>query len=231
LLMRRRDLERRAFTLIELMVAIAILVLIAALLVPSTGGVSEGARFQSACDQLSSVASVCRAEARRTGKPVAVVATRDEKGRQSIVSVPLGDAAELSEDATIEVDSRVMMVMPAGYHIEAKSAPAEAAEQDQMEVSVAPEDAEQTQSLIIFWANGGATASGPLVVKGPNGMSAGATVNSWTGALSIGEEPSAEDPKAEEPEPKPDGDDESKPEPAPDSTGEGEPIKDFSVDP
>ncbi len=185
---------RRAFTLVELMVAIAVLIVIAALVLPSMDSISESSKFRSACDQLSSAASVCRAEAKRTGKPVAVAATINEEGRQTIVSVPLGDVALLEEDATIEVDSRVLMVMPAGVSIRAKdkAVAARAEAEAPITVGVDAQDAETTQSLIIYWADGGATASAPMVVTGPGGRSAGAKVNSWTGALSISSEPDPE---------------------------------------
>jgi type IV fimbrial biogenesis protein FimT len=188
---------RRAFTLVELMVAIAVLIVIAALVLPSMDTISESSKFRSACDQLSSAASVCRAEAKRTGKPVAVVATMNEDGRQTIVSVPLGDVAQLDEDSTVEVDSRVLMVMPAGVSVRAREKGAStklAAGQaeDPISVEVEEQDAETTQSLIIYWADGGATASAPMVVTGPGGRTAGAKVNSWTGALSISSEPEPE---------------------------------------
>jgi prepilin-type N-terminal cleavage/methylation domain-containing protein len=197
---------RRAFTLVELMVAIAVLIVIAALVLPSMDSISESSKFRSACDQLSSAASVCRAEAKRTGKPVAVVATMNEDGRQTIVSVPLGDVALLEEDATIEVDSRVLMVMPAGVSIRAREKGASAAADAAAPISVGvdKQDAETTQSLIIYWADGGATASAPMVVTGPGGRSAGAKVNSWTGALSISSEP---DPEVAAAEPEDEGED------------------------
>lgn len=182
----------RAFTLIELMVSIAVLIVIAALVLPSIDSLSESSRFRSACDQLSTVASVCRAEAKRTGKPVAVVATMNEDGRQTIVSVPLGDVAQLEEDTTIEVDSRVLMVMPAGVSIRAKDSRAAERSSDPVTVAVDEQDQETTQSLIIYWADGGATASTPMVVTGPGGRTAGAKVNSWTGALSISDDPEPE---------------------------------------
>jgi Tfp pilus assembly protein FimT len=184
----------RAFTLVELMVAIAVLIVIAALVLPSLDSLSESSRFKNACDQLSSAASVCRAEAKRTGKPVAVVATMNEDGSQSIMSVPLGEVAhlaELEEDTSVEVDSRVLMVMPKGVSIKADSQQAksgrEEGEREEAALNIEAADAETTQSLIIYWADGGATASAPMVVTGPGGRSAGAKVNSWTGTLSIAE--------------------------------------------
>ena len=145
----------RAFTLVELMVAIAVLIVIAALALPSMESLSEASRFRSACDQLSSAASVCRAEAKRTGKPVAVVATMNQDGRQAIVSVPLGDAATLGENSEIEVDSRVLMVMPPGIAIRAKESVAADRSDRSISVAVDEQDAGTTQSLIIFWADGG----------------------------------------------------------------------------
>jgi prepilin-type N-terminal cleavage/methylation domain-containing protein len=167
----------RAFTLVELMVAIAVLIVIAALALPSMESLSEASRFRSACDQLSSAASVCRAEAKRTGKPVAVVATMNQDGRQAIVSVPLGDAATLGENSEIEVDSRVLMVMPPGIAIRAKESVAADRSDRPISVAVDEQDAGTTQSLIIFWADGGATVTTPMVVTGPGGRTAGAKVN------------------------------------------------------
>jgi len=198
-------LRARGFTFIELMVAIVVLIVIAALVLPSLESASDASRFKSACDQLSSAASICRAEAKRTGKPVAVVATRGEDGRQTIVSVPLGEAEALQEHGgTVEVDSRVLMVMPHGVSVETLAEGDGASQSDDdMTVTVSTNDEGATQSLIIYWANGEATAS-PIVVKG-HGRSASATVNSWTGAVSIGQEPAptttaAAKPEADEPD-------------------------------
>ncbi|HYE60482.1 MAG TPA: prepilin-type N-terminal cleavage/methylation domain-containing protein [Phycisphaerales bacterium] len=180
---------KRGFTLIELMICIAVLVVIAALVMPSMDSMNDSTRFRTACDQLSSVASVCRAEARRTGKPVAVVATTNQDGTQSIVSVPLGDAAEAPAGTTLEVDSRVLMVMPKGISIHADVDGADVIEPaPDQEVSIDPVD-EATQSLIIYWANGAATAQAPIKVKGPGGRVAGAKVNSFTGTVTVSEEP------------------------------------------
>jgi prepilin-type N-terminal cleavage/methylation domain-containing protein len=182
---------KRGFTLIELMIAIAVLVVIAALIMPSTDTMSDATRFRAACDQLSSVASVCRAVAQRTGKPVVVVATMNEDGSQSIVSVPLGDAVEIEGASTIEVESRVLMKLPKGIKVHAETA-SDPGQIDittgEMEVAVDPVD-DATQSLIIYWANGAATASSPIKVKGSDGRVAGAKVNSFTGAVTMVEEP------------------------------------------
>jgi prepilin-type N-terminal cleavage/methylation domain-containing protein len=197
---------KRGFTLIELMVCIAVLVVIAALVMPSADSMSDATRFRAACDQLSSVASVCRAEAQRTGKPIAVVATRNLDGSQSIVGIPLGDAVDIEGESTIEVESKVLMHMPKGISIHAEHA-TDAGSMDitteVMEVNVDPVD-DATQSLIIYWANGAATASAPIKVKGPGGRVAGAKVNSFTGSVTVSEEPvaattAAAEPEAEEP--------------------------------
>lgn len=180
---------KRGFTLIELMIGISILVVIAALVMPSMDTMNDSTRFRTACDQLSSVASVCRAEARRTGKPVAVVATTNQDGTQSIVSVPLGEAEEAEHGTLLEVDSRVLMVMPKGVSIHTEEPDAFLADvpaKDQ--VTIDPVDA-ATQSLIIYWANGAATAQAPIKVKGPGGRVADAKVNTFTGAVVVAEEP------------------------------------------
>jgi|GEM_PF-3287806 len=193
---------RRGFTLIELMICIAVLVVIAALVLPSADTMSDTTRFRAACDQLSSVASVCRAEAQRTGKPIAVVATMNKDGSQSIVGIPLGDAVEIEGASTIEVESRVLMHMPKGISIHAEHASAPGAMDittEVMEVNVEPVD-EATQSLFIYWGNGAATASAPIKVKGPGGRVAGAKVNSFTGTVTVAEEPVAATTAAIEPE-------------------------------
>lgn len=205
--MRRVRHSTAGFTLIELLIALAVLILIAALVLPSLGSVSDSTKFRSACDQLSSAVSVCRAEARRTGKAVAVGVRKVEDGRQALVSVGV-EAESAERGSSGGPRGNVLMYMPSGFSVGTAEVPAENAEATEkvMDNAVAsttlPVDGEAsgsaetpTRNLIIFWAGGGATVQAPIVVRGPGGRQAGAKVNSWTGALSI--QPEAEDAAAE----------------------------------
>ncbi len=194
------------FTLIELLIAVCLVILIGALVLPSLTSMSDSTRFRSACDQLSSAASVCRAEAKRTGKPVAVGIKQVADGRQALVSLTMREGAMTvgeGEDAARRVDQgKVLMYMPSGFSVDTASQrdsmTTEAIADTAIASTTLPVEIVQTsKSLIIFWAGGGATINAPIVVRGPGGRLAGAKVNSWTGALSIHEQSSDGDLEAE----------------------------------
>ncbi len=66
----RRDRRSRGFTLIELMVTIAVLVIVIAIGVPGFQSVINGTRLSSAANELSAALQVARAEAVRRNRSV-----------------------------------------------------------------------------------------------------------------------------------------------------------------
>jgi type II secretory pathway pseudopilin PulG len=84
----------RAFTLLELLIAVGLVVALGALALPAlwAGGRIEGARLESASGQLSAVIARCRAEAQRSGRPLALLYDPGEGARPALVVRSVLDA-------------------------------------------------------------------------------------------------------------------------------------------
>lgn len=189
---------RRAFSLIEVMIALAVLVLLGALVLPSLHGMSDSVEFKETCDQLSSAVSVCRSEAQRRGTPMELVARKGTDGRVTL----LGRPATI-EDTSREQQTRtgqVLMVLPPGYSIDhdsgaagasdAASDSAPAAEDsdvpEEAAAPAAPADQDTSgKSLVVFWASGGTSKGGGLFLHTRDGRVMGAEINSFTGMLRL----------------------------------------------
>lgn len=193
-----RRWPRRAFSLIEVMIALAVLVLLGALVLPSLHGMSDSVELKETCDQLSSAVSVCRSEAQRRGTPMELVAKKGTDGRVTL----LGRPATI-EDTSREQQTRtgqVLMVLPQGYSIDhdsgaaaassgaSESAPAaeDSDVPDEAPVPAAPADQDPSgKSLVVFWASGGTSKGSGLFLHTRDGRVMGAEINSFTGMLRL----------------------------------------------
>ncbi|MEL7474007.1 MAG: prepilin-type N-terminal cleavage/methylation domain-containing protein [Planctomycetota bacterium] len=72
-----RSDQRRGFTLLELLLAIGVLLLIAALVAPPMRGYAQRVAFDQGLDDVRWMASRARMEARRLGDPVELVAIQE----------------------------------------------------------------------------------------------------------------------------------------------------------
>jgi prepilin-type N-terminal cleavage/methylation domain-containing protein len=195
---------RRAFSLVEVMIALAVVVLLGALVMPSLRGMSDSVELKETCEQLSSAVSVCRSEAQRRGTPMELVARKGSDGRVALVGRPAK-----FEDTSREQQTRtgqVLMVLPHGYSIDHDSGSAAASASDattadsaqQVEDDPAPaadessdEEDPSAAPLIVFWASGGASKGSGLYLHTRDGRVMGAEINSFTGMLRL--EPVAHD--------------------------------------
>ena len=66
----------RAFTLIEMLAAIAVLVVLSAIAMPVIAGRVAGARFEAAARQVESMVVLSRAEAQRRGEALSLIVER-----------------------------------------------------------------------------------------------------------------------------------------------------------
>jgi Tfp pilus assembly protein FimT len=189
------DLKKRAFSLLEMLVVLGLLILLAALVVPTLAGFSESAEFRETCDQLSSAVSVCRSEAQRRGTPMELVARKESDGRVSIVGRParLDDNTKESGGST----GQVLLVLPQGYSIdhdsgtsvESSGSPTASDNSDsqpgETRTAAAASEDDGPKPLIVFWANGGASKGSGLYLHGKGGRVVGAEINSFTGMLRL----------------------------------------------
>jgi hypothetical protein len=180
------------------MIVVAVLILIAALVMPALHGTSEAVEFKETCEQLSSAVSVCRSEAQRRGTPMELVTRKESDGRVAI----LGRPAKLDPTAkvTLPKGGQVLLVLPHGYSIDHESGLASETESDRPSGSVSdsndssdvppiqPAEAEDDSTpkpLVVFWASGGASSGSGLYLHGRGGRVVGAEINSFTGLLKL----------------------------------------------
>ncbi len=192
---------RQGFSLIEVMIALAVVIVLAALVFPMFSGFSESVEFKETCDQLSSAVSVCRSEAQRRGTPMELVTRKESDGRVSIVGQPAKfDKSKESGNKAGSKGGQVLMVLPQGYSIDHESgmagstdAPASTSSDetgDDAAPAIAPtpdtdEDDSTPKPLVVFWASGGASKCPGLFLHGRGGRLAGAEINSFTGLLRL----------------------------------------------
>jgi type IV fimbrial biogenesis protein FimT len=101
----------RGFTLIELMVTIAVLAILLAVAVPSFQRASMNARLSAQTNELIASLKEARSEAARRGVFVAVRANSEEKGFNDGWKVFVGDGKTEADESTVVV--RVVEALPA----------------------------------------------------------------------------------------------------------------------
>lgn len=193
-------LAAKAFSLAEVMVALAVLILLGALVLPTLHGLSDTTEFRETCDQLSSAVSVCRSEAQRRGTAMELVARKESDGRVALVGRParLDEGAKDSKDSKNSTDNegrggQVLLVLPQGYSIDHESGPVEPtdtastdAQDSAPSVAAALLDEEiSPKPLVVFWASGAASKGPGLYLHTRDGRVMGAEINSFTGALRL----------------------------------------------
>jgi len=92
---REHAMERRGFTILELLVVLTLLVVVAGLVMPSVMERMAGSVLESAMSRIEGAAALCRAEAQQRGLPVRMVARADARGIVSIYA----EAIELEGQA------------------------------------------------------------------------------------------------------------------------------------
>lgn len=216
---RARSARRaRAFTLIELLVVLAIMIAIAAIVLPLALDDAKRASLGEAKEQLEAVLLSARADAQRTGKTVRVMAF-EQDGRWMLSEDEVQDAdatrgSFLDSGGASGVLTRTMQVMglPEGVRIGVTRDAAEGRAigsgadgggfDDQG--SVAPQlpsgadeagvttDGMEVQ-IAMFLPDGQISATHPLYIGGSDGRVGELSVNSWTGTVEMRVLPSRTD--------------------------------------
>ncbi|MCE7973016.1 MAG: hypothetical protein DYG92_01635 [Leptolyngbya sp. PLA1] len=104
-----RVVVARAFTLVEVLISLALLLLIGAIITPSLVGLADRVSIDAACDELSAATSIAAAHASRRAEPLELVAVTKPEGTAIYVRALGGQAREnagaASEDPTVRGDS------------------------------------------------------------------------------------------------------------------------------
>jgi len=100
----------RAFTLVEVLISLALLLLIGALITPSLVGLSDRVTIDAACDELSAATSIAAAHATQRAEPLELVAVSKPEGTAIYVRALGGqfrdESGALSQAPAVRGDSR-----------------------------------------------------------------------------------------------------------------------------
>jgi len=100
-------MARRALTIVEMLIVVALILAMGALVLPFLAGRIGPVTEQASTEQAASAIAMCRLDAMREGRPLRLVARRDQDGRIELVGLPLHTASSQQE----AMDSS----MPPGY--------------------------------------------------------------------------------------------------------------------
>lgn len=200
-------MARRGLTLVEVLVALALVLALMALALPAVEGRLAEARFDAALRQTEAAMMVARAEAQRQGKPIRLVARPVRGGELGLFmeavdpATAAGDpgdsgAAGAAPATGAAAQSGVAWaVLPAKVTV-SETPPPEAGETGgaATEISVEPKGAPPSPvTLAVFFADGSATSHGLVYITGGD-QTVSVRVNRWTGAAAI--DPYTAGPKA-----------------------------------
>lgn len=199
----------RAFTLIEVVIALGLVLLLGGLALPTLIGLTSGASLSESESRVESVAAICRAEAMRRGQVIELAARENADGVTVLLgrradSAPVsgaGDAPDGDGAASDPWPAFLVEELPRGCAVIEDVAERESTgrAEDGGRAGPGAEDggsaAPRKEVLIAaFLPSGAAAVRGATKLRAKDGREASIGVNSWTGTVRV--TPSA--PKREE---------------------------------
>lgn len=187
-------MRSRGFTLIELMIALAIMAMLAGIVLPIGISRLNASSFSQTQRQLESAVGIARADAQRRGRLLKLVAI-DSGGSVAIWSIERGSTETGAEAGRREF----VMELPAGASIiPAPAANAEDADSDAEEdewesarsddvrrrAEGAGEDSAE-RALCVLMPDGTVSPGETLVLRGRGGAMARMDFNPWTGMITF----------------------------------------------
>jgi prepilin-type N-terminal cleavage/methylation domain-containing protein len=177
---------RQAFTLLELLVALALLVVVTGLALPALVGRMEGARLDAALRVVGAAVVSARAEAQERGEPVVLLAVRSGTGDRLVIeSLERGEEGESRGARGSEGVSSLQTwaELPEGVNLDLNP-PAESHAGEQLAESSSQRAA--PLRLAIFLPDGAAAGCGTVYLRSGERTFA-ITLNRWTGGVSTTE--------------------------------------------
>jgi prepilin-type N-terminal cleavage/methylation domain-containing protein len=201
----------RGFTLLEVLVALAVVAVMASLAIPGLWGRMDGAKLNAAARQVEAALVTIRANSQRDGVALELVAI-DGPGGVRLRADPLGSGAgEVGAGTLAPRPSRVLATLPAGVRIILSVPPPEedvmlAPEGQTRRAGYSPGGDELPVKLAVLLPDGSVVATGPFRIGMGERQSAGQTgsdrpallvrINRWTGVCSISPAPAEFDEEA-----------------------------------
>jgi hypothetical protein len=175
----------RAFTILEILVGIALMVVVAALALPAVDRLLEARRFDAASDGLVSRLVLARSSAQTLGDPVEVMC--DKTGTQICVK-PL--AAENSDDDETSDEGAALDIfhLPKGVRLEAVTEELASAEVSESAEADDEMDEPAWRRLAVYASDGSAIPASAVRLVDDAGRSEILRFNAMTGMPSVGEE-------------------------------------------
>lgn len=177
-------MRRRGFSMIELLIVVAIVVALGAVVSASLLGWGADARFEEASRRVESAFVIARADALREGRALAIMA-RPDRGRDGMDLVLETFDPEGGSEAGAR-PSRRLVALPDGVRVvdrlESQDGAGTAAPGADAAVQAG---AGGSVRLCVMLPDGGAWASAPVYLVGPGDRAAKIGVNRWTGTARI----------------------------------------------
>lgn len=178
--------RQRGFSLLELLIAIAILAGLTGLVLPAVHGWIAQARFDETARQLPGVFATARADTRGDGIARRIVAARTAAGGCVITAEKItpraaeGDAARAGGQEATGPRPVVLIELPAGCEVRTASEAMEVAP------SVGASDGLGAVPIVVYLPDGGAVAAARTVLLGPGGRKTPLRFDRLTGRLHLG---------------------------------------------
>lgn len=190
---------RGAFTLLEILIALAIVVALLALVAQPLARRLGDSRFRETLSQIEAAMMLVRADAQRNGSAIEVFARDGRAGFQLLGrEVDFGQGAPPEDESSGQgtAHERLVFELPAGFVIgesELSSAPRKAESEGMApppvpvdEESGAGGDADPAGAVVVFLPDGSAArGTGSGVVTDRAGRRAEMKVNTWTGRVEV----------------------------------------------
>ena len=175
--------SRRALTLIEVLAAIAVIVVLSAVAMPLLSGRVAAARFDTAARRVETAVVMARAEAQRRGETMRLVA-RDSAGGQRLVLAPFGDTGSEESPGEGSVHTETILAEELGSGVRLAQGSATGAEANTVLTAGLPQ-ARAPEFLIATFLPDGTVTPGGVIHLAAGKRTLEVRLNSWTGAATL----------------------------------------------
>lgn len=173
-------MERRGFSLLEVLVALAVLLAITGIALPSLLGRVSGVRLDTGVRQFGAVVVSVRAAAQERGAAIELVALlRGDSEELATRELRGGSVEEPGDGPTASVQA----VLPTGLRLSMEPPPALGADAFDIPAAEPIAAVEESRRLAVFMPDGSVVAKGPVYLSG-YGQDFELTLNRWTGGVS-----------------------------------------------